>query len=86
MGIAACMIAATPMDSSAQRRYHRERYYDHQRHHHMSHKAKGALIGAGSGAIIGGVAHGGKGALVGSAIGAGTGYLIGRHRQHHPHR
>jgi hypothetical protein len=34
MGIAACMIAATPMDSSAQRRYHRERYYDHQRHHH----------------------------------------------------
>jgi hypothetical protein len=52
----------------------------------MSHKAKGALIGAGSGAIIGGVAHGGKGALVGSAIGAGTGYLIGRHRQHHPHR
>ena len=37
----------------------------------------GALIGGGTGAIIGGIAGGGTGAAVGGAIGAGTGALIG---------
>ncbi|MBS7545857.1 hypothetical protein [Ancylobacter oerskovii] len=37
----------------------------------------GALIGGGTGAIIGGIAGGGTGALVGGAIGAGTGAVIG---------
>lgn len=37
----------------------------------------GALIGGGTGAIIGGIAGGGTGAAVGGAIGAGTGAVIG---------
>ena len=37
----------------------------------------GALIGGGTGAIIGGIAGGGTGAAVGAAVGAGTGAVIG---------
>ncbi|MDJ0895255.1 MAG: peptidoglycan-binding protein [Alphaproteobacteria bacterium] len=37
---------------------------------------KGALIGGGAGAMIGGAAGGGGGALLGGALGAGTGALI----------
>lgn len=46
-----------------------------------SKAAKGAVIGAGTGAIIGAVVdknHRGTGAVVGGIIGAGTGYAIGR--------
>jgi uncharacterized protein YcfJ len=46
-----------------------------------SSRAKGALIGGGSGAVVGGlIGHGVGGALIGGAAGAGGGYLIGRHR------
>jgi hypothetical protein len=45
----------------------------------MSSRTKGALIGAGAGAIAGGIiGHNIKGALIGGAVGAGTGYIIGR--------
>ncbi|WP_029350669.1 YMGG-like glycine zipper-containing protein [Bosea sp. 117] len=37
----------------------------------------GALIGGGTGAVIGGIAGGGSGAAVGAAVGAGTGAVIG---------
>lgn len=37
----------------------------------------GALIGAGTGAVVGGIANGGRGAAVGAAIGAGTGAVVG---------
>ncbi|HSI41736.1 MAG TPA: glycine zipper domain-containing protein [Xanthobacteraceae bacterium] len=37
----------------------------------------GALIGGGTGAVIGGIAGGGTGAAVGAAVGAGTGAVIG---------
>lgn len=54
-----------------------------QRHHRKwSHRKKDALIGAGSGAVIGGVVshdHS-KGAIIGGALGAGAGYLHGRHK------
>ena len=46
-----------------------------------SKAAKGAVIGAGTGAIIGAVIdknHRGTGAIVGGIIGGGTGYAIGR--------
>gem|GEM_PF-924211 len=45
----------------------------------MSSRAKGALIGAGAGAIAGGIiGHNVKGAVIGGVVGAGTGYVIGR--------
>ena len=43
-----------------------------------SRKAKGAAIGGGSGAVVGGLLGGGKGALVGAAAGVVGGGLIGR--------
>ena len=45
-----------------------------------SKAAKGTVIGAGSGALVGAVVSKkkGTGAVVGGAIGAGTGYIIGR--------
>ena len=45
-----------------------------------SKAAKGTVIGAGSGALVGAVVSKkkGKGAIIGGAIGAGTGYVIGR--------
>jgi len=47
-----------------------------------SHKAKGAAIGAGAGAVTGAVvSHDkAKGAVIGGAVGAGAGYLVGRHQ------
>lgn len=47
-----------------------------------SHKKKGAVIGAGAGALTGAlISHKkGKGALIGGAVGAGAGYLYGRHK------
>ena len=45
-----------------------------------SKAAKGTVIGAGGGALVGAAVSNKKvkGALIGGAIGAGTGYLIGR--------
>jgi outer membrane lipoprotein SlyB len=45
-----------------------------------SKAAKGAVIGAGSGAVVGAVVSKkkGKGALIGAAAGAAGGYIIGR--------
>lgn len=43
-----------------------------------SHKAKGAAIGGGSGAVVGGLLGGGKGAVLGAAAGVVGGGLIGR--------
>jgi hypothetical protein len=48
-----------------------------------SSAAKGAVIGAGSGAVLGAVIsknHRGKGAIIGGLLGAGGGYIIGRHK------
>ena len=47
-----------------------------------SHRKKGAVIGAGAGAVTGAVIskdHA-KGAVIGGAVGAGAGYLIGKHK------
>lgn len=43
-----------------------------------SRKAKGAAIGGGSGAVVGGLLGGGKGAVIGAAAGVVGGGLIGR--------
>lgn len=45
--------------------------------HTEQHVAGSAAVGAGTGAIIGGLAGGGRGALIGSAVGAGTGAAVG---------
>ena len=46
-----------------------------------SHRKKGAVIGAGAGAVTGALVskHHAKGAIIGGAVGAGAGYLYGRH-------
>jgi hypothetical protein len=45
----------------------------------MRSSTKGALIGAGAGAIAGGIiGKNVKGAVIGGVVGAGTGYVIGR--------
>jgi outer membrane lipoprotein SlyB len=45
-----------------------------------SKAAKGAVIGAGSGAAVGAIVSKkkGKGAIIGGVVGAGAGYIIGR--------
>lgn len=44
----------------------------------ISSQAKGAIIGAAGGALLGGIiGHNVKGALIGAAIGAGGGYIVG---------
>jgi len=43
-----------------------------------SRKAKGAAIGGGGGAVIGGLLGGGKGALIGAGAGVVGGGLVGR--------
>ena len=45
-----------------------------------SRKAKGAAIGGGSGAVVGGLLGGGKGALIGAGAGVVGGGLIGRNQ------
>ena len=45
-----------------------------------SRKAKGAAIGGGGGAVVGGLLGGGKGALVGAAAGVVGGGLVGRNQ------
>jgi hypothetical protein len=48
-----------------------------------SKAAKGAVIGGGSGAVVGAVVSKndrGKGAAVGAVLGAGAGYIIGRNK------
>ena len=45
-----------------------------------SRKAKGAAIGGGSGAVVGGLLGGGKGAVVGAAAGVVGGGLVGRNQ------
>ena len=49
----------------------------------FSNASKGALIGAGSGAVIGAVVskkNRGLGAVIGAAVGGGAGYGIGKHK------
>lgn len=43
----------------------------------VSNTAKGSIIGAAGGALIGGIANGGKGALIGAAAGAAAGSAAG---------
>lgn len=47
-----------------------------------SKAAKGAVIGAGSGAVVGAAVSKkkGKGAIIGGVVGAGAGYIIGRNK------
>jgi osmotically inducible lipoprotein OsmB len=51
-----------------------------QDHKGWSRKAKGAAIGGGSGAVVGGLLGGGKGALIGAGAGVVGGGLVGRNQ------
>lgn len=52
-----------------------------QTHRKWSHRKKDAVIGAGGGAVAGGlIGHGAKGAVIGGVVGGTAGYLHGRHK------
>ena len=53
---------------------------EEQKRKGMSSAAKGAIIGAGAGAVTGILVDkkDGRGAIIGGVVGAGTGYVIGR--------
>jgi hypothetical protein len=52
-----------------------------QTHRKWSHRKKDAAIGAGGGAVAGGlIGHGAKGAVIGGVVGGTAGYLHGRHK------
>jgi hypothetical protein len=55
------------------------------RHHQHVNTAKRVGIGAGGGALIGGLAGGGTGLAIGALAGGGAGYLYDRHMHHHHH-
>jgi hypothetical protein len=59
-----------------------QHYYKHKRH---MKTAKRVGIGAGGGAVVGGLAGGGKGAGIGALVGGGAGALYDRHKKHHGH-
>ena len=63
--------------------YRTERQYLRHRRHVKT--AERVAIGAGGGAIIGGLAAGGAGAGIGALAGGGAGYLYDRHKRHHRH-
>jgi uncharacterized membrane protein len=64
----AAVLVSTSVTAQAQRRF--------------SPQAKGALIGGGSGAILGAVLdknHRAVGGIIGGVVGAGAGYAVGKH-------
>ena len=64
----AAVLVSTSFTAQAQRRF--------------SPQAKGAVIGGGSGAILGAVLdknHRGVGGVIGGVVGAGAGYAVGKH-------
>ena len=73
LGMASILTMGTVTTSDAQYRYETKKGW--------SKKKKGAVIGAGAGAVSGALLnreHRAGGAVVGGAVGAGVGYLIGK--------
>lgn len=61
--------------------YQQSSYY----YHHHVHTKRNVAIGAGGGALVGGLAGGGVGAVVGGVVGGGAGYGYSRWKRHHHH-
>lgn len=74
LAVAAVMMTASVTEASAQG------YTVVQQRQAWSQRATGAVVGAGSGAILGAVINRndpGQGAAIGAVIGAGLGYIVG---------
>ena len=71
-------MAASPADAQYRGRTYHHRYYSHRCF--RGHGTTGAIIGGGTGALIGSaVTHG----IAGPIIGAAGGALLGRHIERH---
>lgn len=75
------LSAASPALASPGDQTHSE--YVHHKKRNKTLKRVG--IGAGGGAVVGGLIGGGKGAGIGALAGGGTGYLYNRHRNRSGH-
>jgi outer membrane lipoprotein SlyB len=64
-----------------QHHYYTQTSY-HYYHPHV-HTKRNIAIGAGGGALVGGLAGGGAGAVVGGVLGGGAGYGYSRWKRHH---
>lgn len=64
--------------------YHHH-YYHYGRHRRHMNTLRRVGIGAGGGAVVGGLIGGGAGAGIGALAGGGAGYLYDRNRKHHGH-
>ncbi len=60
--------------------HHTQTYYYY---HHRTHTKRNVAIGAGGGALVGGLAGGAGGAVVGGVLGGGAGYAYSRWKHHH---
>ena len=89
--LAPSMTAAQDYDSTAAQDYDSQgHYYSSQEEYYQQKQrmktAKRIGIGAGGGALAGGLIGVGTGALPGGGLGAGAGYLYNRHiKQRHWH-
>jgi hypothetical protein len=79
------LLLGTVQPVAAATHYSDRSNYEYVKHKRHMKTAKRIGIGAGGGAVIGGLAGGGGGAVIGAAAGAGAGYLFDRHKKHHGH-
>jgi hypothetical protein len=77
---AAPVMATQPYH--AQHQYNQQSYKEYRHHQHMR-TLKHVGIGAGAGAVVGGIAGGGAGAAIGGILGGGAGYAYGHFKKHH---
>jgi hypothetical protein len=81
--VSAGLLAGTSTPALAYNHYQSNyHYYKHKRH---MKTLKRVGIGAGGGAVVGGLIGGGAGAGIGALAGGGAGYLYDRNRKHHGH-
>ncbi len=90
--ISAGLLAGTAPSAMAYQNYnhyHHVYYYHHSSHYYRHRRHMETLkrvgIGAGGGAVVGGLIGGGAGAGIGALAGGGAGYLWDRHQKHHGH-
>jgi uncharacterized protein YcfJ len=81
--VSAGLLASTSSPVMAYQHYESNSHYVRHKRHMKTLKRVG--IGAGGGAVVGGLIGGGAGAGIGALAGGGAGYLYDRHKKHHGH-